>query len=82
MDVDARNKVLILIAQLIAVCLPSELVVCQHIIFSFLLLLFFFFLRSLHEAYKINSQRGGRVYMCSAILKVRFAAKGFADLIK
>jgi len=79
-DVDARNKVLILIAQLIAVCLPSELVVCQHIIFSFFLL--FFFLRSLHEAYKINSQRGGRVYMCSAILKVRFAAKGFADLIK
>jgi len=39
-------------------------------------------LRPLHEPYKINSQRGGRVYMCSAILKVRFAAKEFADSIK
>lgn len=79
MDVKARNKVLILIAQLISVCLPSEMVFCKHGVFSSFL---FYFLRPLHEAYKINSQRVGRVYMCSAILQIRFAAKGFADSIK
>jgi hypothetical protein len=36
-DVKARNKVIVLIAQPISVCLPIELVFCKYIIFSFFL---------------------------------------------
>jgi hypothetical protein len=47
-DVKARNKILILIAQLISVCLPSEMVFCKHVIFSSFLFYFFaFFARSI-----------------------------------
>ena len=80
MDFEARNKVLILIAQLISVCLSSELVFCQHIVF-----VFFLFLRSLHEAYKINSQQGGRVYILfyfsilSIIIKITYVSGNSYD---
>jgi len=82
-DFEARNKVLILIAQLISVCLSSELVFCQHIVFVFFFI--FLFLRSLHEAYKINSQQGGRVYILfyfsilSIIIKITYVSGNSYD---